>query len=117
MHPSLKEMGYEPFAFIPDPDAGLKEGEEPPPPPMPTVEEADPDLLKYGPYREDELKIHVTPEWREAATRDPFIAEWVRIVGLPDAAERLRVHYRAPVLSEWSYVQFIAVNNHLTVGP
>jgi hypothetical protein len=69
-------MGYEPFAFIPDPEAGLKEGEEPPPPP--TVEEADPDLLKYrGLYRQEDLRIHVTPEWREAATRDPFTAAWV----------------------------------------
>jgi hypothetical protein len=76
MHPRLKAMGYEEVAFIPDPEAGLKEGEEPPP--LPTIEEADPDILKYRPYPEHQsLKLH--PAMREAAAKYPgtFVAEFV----------------------------------------
>jgi hypothetical protein len=74
MHPWLKPMGFEEVAYIPDPEAGLKEGEEPPP--LPAVEESDPDLLKYRPWPVHEI-LELHPAIPEAAPKDPLIAAFV----------------------------------------
>ncbi|KAG5295505.1 no significant blast hit, conidia-enriched transcript [Histoplasma capsulatum G186AR] len=76
MHPWLKAMGYEEVDFIVDPEAGLKEGEEPPP--LGTVEEEDPDLLNYGPWPETDS--HIDPATRDAieASKNPFFISWLR---------------------------------------
>ncbi|KAK2732833.1 hypothetical protein FQN55_003902 [Onygenales sp. PD_40] len=83
MHPLLKAMGYETLAFIPDPEHGLKEGEEPPPP-FGTVEEEDPDLLNYGPWPPESVP-EIDPEFRKMAKENPspwyraWLAGWDRM--------------------------------------
>ncbi|OJD10336.1 hypothetical protein ACJ73_09838, partial [Blastomyces percursus] len=76
MHPWLKAMGYEEVAFVPDPEAGLKEGEEPPR--LWTVEEEDPDVLNYGPWPETAIQIDLATRDATAASRNPFFISWLR---------------------------------------
>lgn len=69
-------MGYEGGLFIPGPEIGLKEGEEPPP--IVIDDDADPDGPQYDRRPWPDLGLRIDPKFRELAKDDPFLNAWVK---------------------------------------
>ena len=74
MDPWLRAMGFERVAFIPDREAGLKEGEKPLD--LKKIEDEAPNVMDYSPWADVDLNLN--PGLRVAAKKDPFIAAYMK---------------------------------------